>query len=568
MQQCALVFLAGEDAASLPAQTVADQLRALERTDAVGAALHGGPAADGLRGPGRPARLRPAEHPELAGPTHCGSPGARPAEYQAIQALARGHQVLHAALAEGWVISKSEALQLAKWTRPIPAEYRGEAEDILVAAARVGVDLRGLAAICAEIRARTAEARPERRRQRPGRWTAPCPWTRRSSGAGVVHGDLTPECTAMVQAVLDALVRPQGRRGTCGPARQRYHDALSEAMKRLLASDLLPQRAGQPVKALVHGSSPAELRERDQDGDPAGHVDRRVPGPVGRPPRRRVGVHRRRRRLAGRRRRPRGRRRRDDHPRRHRRHRPRRGRGSHRPMRPVPPAPHPGPSCRPRRRPRRHRPAGAPATTQDRIGTSGHPRRPRVALPRTGACRPGAPVPAGLDRQMHRDPSRRGHRRGPPTRWRRAGTPGSWARSSRSSPGPGRRRLVPPPPPAQRQTPQLGPPPLDVGQTDDIPVHSAPPRRAAGPDVPVPWRLRPARRASSRTPPRPAPDPTASHTSLTNLQRLSSLEAPPRRPARTGLDPHRPPRRHQPGSRKPRRQEDHPRSHSPPPRPG
>src|SRR4029077_4433629 len=31
-----------------------------------------------------------------------------------------------------------------------------------------------------------------------------------------------------------------------------YHDALAEAMRRLVASDLLPERAGQPVKAWVH----------------------------------------------------------------------------------------------------------------------------------------------------------------------------------------------------------------------------------------------------------------------------------------------------------------------------
>ena len=33
---------------------------------------------------------------------------------------------------------------------------------------------------------------------------------------------------------------------------ERYHDALGEAMKRLLAADLLPGRAGHPVKGLVH----------------------------------------------------------------------------------------------------------------------------------------------------------------------------------------------------------------------------------------------------------------------------------------------------------------------------
>ena len=35
-------------------------------------------------------------------------------EYLAVQALARSHRVLHAALAEGWVITESKALQLAR----------------------------------------------------------------------------------------------------------------------------------------------------------------------------------------------------------------------------------------------------------------------------------------------------------------------------------------------------------------------------------------------------------------------------------------------------------------------
>jgi hypothetical protein len=36
------------------------------------------------------------------------------------QVLAHSHPVLHAALAEGWVLSTSEALQVARWTRQIP----------------------------------------------------------------------------------------------------------------------------------------------------------------------------------------------------------------------------------------------------------------------------------------------------------------------------------------------------------------------------------------------------------------------------------------------------------------
>src|SRR6516225_4112212 len=57
----------------------------------------------------------------------------------------------------------------------------------------------------------------------------------------------------MVRAVLDALAAPGGG-GDLRTRAQRYHDALQEAMRRLLASGLLPARAGQPVKALVHVS--------------------------------------------------------------------------------------------------------------------------------------------------------------------------------------------------------------------------------------------------------------------------------------------------------------------------
>jgi Domain of unknown function (DUF222) len=70
-------------------------------------------------------------------------------------------------------------------------------------------------------------------------------------GAGVLHGDLTPECAAIVGAVLDALSAPAGAEDT-RTHQQRYHDALQEAMRRLAASNLLPERAGQPVKAWVH----------------------------------------------------------------------------------------------------------------------------------------------------------------------------------------------------------------------------------------------------------------------------------------------------------------------------
>ena len=183
------------------------------------------------------------------------------AEYQAVQALAESHGPLLTGLSEGDVLSKSVAIQLAKWTAAIPGEYRDEAEEILAAAARAGADLRALAAICAEIRARTARPDPDD----PGdpHLDRGVSLDTTMDGAGVLRGDLTPECSAMVQAVLDALSAPEGS-DDLRTRPERYHDALAESMRRLLASDLLPKRAGQPARALVHIHRSELL---DLDGD-------------------------------------------------------------------------------------------------------------------------------------------------------------------------------------------------------------------------------------------------------------------------------------------------------------
>jgi len=259
MLESVLRSLAGLDAAELPAEVLAGGLQVLERADAIGAAVRGrflqafdaqdGPVADGQR----------TSRTWLVHTTRVtrGQAG----EHQAVQALARDHPVLLAALAEGHVLTRSAALQVAKWTRAIPGEFRGEAEEIVVAAARAGAGLRALAAICAEIRYRTARPDPDGEDDR--HLDRGVSFETTFDGAGVIRGDLTPQCAAMVQAVLDALAAPAGGEDL-RTRPQRYHDALAEAMRRLLASDLLPQRAGQPVKALVHISF-ADLCQMDQD---------------------------------------------------------------------------------------------------------------------------------------------------------------------------------------------------------------------------------------------------------------------------------------------------------------
>jgi hypothetical protein len=253
-----LGFLADMDTANMPAGVQAEFLCAMERADAVGAAARGKAMAafdaqDGSVADGQ--RTMRAWMVNTARVTR-----GQAAEHIAVQRLAETHEPLLAGLADG-VLAKSVALQLAKWTAAIPDEYRDQAEQILVAAARTGADLRTLAAICAEIRARTAGPDPDG--PDDSRLDRGVYLDTTIDGAGVMRADLTPECTAMVQAVLDALSAPEGGEDLRTQP-QRYHDALEEAMRRLLSSDLLPKRAGQPTKALVHISF-ADLCEMDTD---------------------------------------------------------------------------------------------------------------------------------------------------------------------------------------------------------------------------------------------------------------------------------------------------------------
>jgi hypothetical protein len=170
------------------------------------------------------------------------------------------HPQVLAALAEGTVVSESMARVICQWTDKLPQACRPDADEILLAAAHAGGRQEDIAALAAEIYARSL---PEDHDGRSG-----LDFEDRKvrvettfEGAGVISGDLTPECAAVVTAVLEALSAPAGAEDT-RTRDQRYHDALAEAMRRLAASGLLPERAGQPVKAWAHISL-AELRGMD-----------------------------------------------------------------------------------------------------------------------------------------------------------------------------------------------------------------------------------------------------------------------------------------------------------------
>jgi hypothetical protein len=147
---------------------------------------------------------------------------------------------------------------LCQWTSRLPEDERDVADDKLVAAALAGMSLAELAELFGQIYEQSRSASPDQDTDETFEDRAVRLITT-FQGAGVLSGDLTPECAEAVAAVLDALSAPAGAEDTRSQP-QRYHDALQEAMRRLVAAGVLPERAGQPVKIWAHISLADLLR--------------------------------------------------------------------------------------------------------------------------------------------------------------------------------------------------------------------------------------------------------------------------------------------------------------------
>ena len=170
---------------------------------------------------------------------------------------AEEHPKIARAMAGG-ILSESWARAICEITGKIPPAARDDADGLLVWTKLQGATLADLLGLATEMYLRSLpDGRPDPAPDDRGLRLATT-----LGGAGVLHGDLTPDCAAMVGAVLDALSKPAGAEDTRSRA-ERYHDALQEAMKRLLAADLLPDRAGHPVKGLVHMTLAEPLRVTD-----------------------------------------------------------------------------------------------------------------------------------------------------------------------------------------------------------------------------------------------------------------------------------------------------------------
>ena len=242
----ALDHLNAADAGSLPASVQAEALRALERAGAKHTAARSrvlaafaGQAAYEDDGQGS-ARAWLKWQAQVTTGAAAGAVGW-------ARRLA-AHPVIAAALASG-DLSESWARQICAWTDRLPPGQHDDADEILAAAACGGVDLAGLAGLAQEMYERTHRDRdgdPDDGFGDRALWLGTT-----LGGAGRLTGDLTAGCAAALSAVLESLGKRAGPEDIRSAA-QRRHDALEEACRRLVASGMLPGRAGQATQIQVH----------------------------------------------------------------------------------------------------------------------------------------------------------------------------------------------------------------------------------------------------------------------------------------------------------------------------
>ena len=245
MVRAGLGYLAGCDAGSLGTAAQADALIGLEAAEAQYTAARArilsvftaqqGYEADGYYGAASWLRAR----------TRVTKGGAAAATGWARRL--DGHPVIAAALAAGQ-LPVSLARLICDWTGRLPAEYRADADGILLAAVLGGADQHDLARLAREMldRAQTSPDSGEDGFEERALWLGTT-----FGGAGRLQGDLTPACAAALTVVLDALGQKAGPEDT-RTAAQRRHDAVEEACRRLIGGQMIPGRDGQPPHLTVH----------------------------------------------------------------------------------------------------------------------------------------------------------------------------------------------------------------------------------------------------------------------------------------------------------------------------
>jgi len=267
MVHAGLAYMATADATAMSAEERARCLRELEQADAVATAARTsvltvfGAAQDYTDDGDYSPRSWLIHRTQVS--------SAAAADHTGWVRRGAGHPAVMAALAT-WEVSRSYAREICRWTDKLPEGSRAAADEILLSAAASGLELADLAGLAAEMYERsrqdTHDADPGDGGGGDGDPGAG--FDDRSvtlattlGGAGVIRGNLTPECAAFVQTVLDALSAPTGADDD-RTHEQRYHDGLQEAMRRLIAAGLAPRQGGQPVRVWAYISL-ADLLQLD-----------------------------------------------------------------------------------------------------------------------------------------------------------------------------------------------------------------------------------------------------------------------------------------------------------------
>jgi len=150
----------------------------------------------------------------------------------------------------GGQISESCGLEITELTKKLPQELRGQTGKILLDAATAGASLDDLKLIA-------AAAYGQWRAQRPdlddddGFDDRYVQVGTTFGGAACIRGNLTPECNAAVQAVLEALGKRHGPEDTRTEG-QRFHDALQLGCELLIRAKMVPDRAGADTQVIAH----------------------------------------------------------------------------------------------------------------------------------------------------------------------------------------------------------------------------------------------------------------------------------------------------------------------------
>jgi hypothetical protein len=244
-----LEFVAGAASAAVPVEVLADGLRELERAESVHTAARARVLSAFTAQAGAEADGHQSSKSWLRWQTQV-SPGAATGAMGWMRRL-NAHPLVAEALTAG-TVTASYARKICDRSDGLPEDVRGDADQILIAAAAGGGDLADLSGLAEEMARRCA---PPDSDDQDGKGFAD-----RSvrldlhyQGAGKLSDDLTPECAAAVRAVLDALAKKAGPEDDRTTA-QREHDGLEEACRQLIGSDCLPDVAGQPTQVHLHMS--------------------------------------------------------------------------------------------------------------------------------------------------------------------------------------------------------------------------------------------------------------------------------------------------------------------------